>query len=132
MLSNLKLAAHHAMSKNQDGRVYFLGAIGIRQDGRLVHSRNSAVLDTLSPVSNVYKRFPESHAEARLTRKLGFGATVYVARLARGTGELAMARPCECCQAVLKAFRVKKVYYTISQTQYGVWDPEKNTDVYYD
>jgi hypothetical protein len=135
MLDMLKLAAKYAPSNEKDGRVYFLGAVGIRDDGRIVHARNSAVLDTETKKKwseqNVYKRFPGSHAEVRLTKKLGFGATIYVARVARGSGELAMARPCECCQSVIKAFRVKKVYYTISHNQWGIWDPVRDTDTYY-
>jgi len=128
MLDMLKLAAKYALKRND--RPFLLGAVGIRSDGRIVHSKNSAVIDTFEFA--VYKRFPEAHAEARLTKKLGFGATVYVARVSRGSGELAMARPCENCQSILKAFRVKKVYYTISKNQWGRWDPEKNIDSYYE
>lgn len=134
MLSLLNLAAKYSISKNKDERVFFLGAVGVRQDGRIVHSKNAAVFDTSfldGATSPPYKRFPGSHAEIRLSKKLGFNATVYVARVKKGTGELAMARPCECCQAVLRSFRVDKVFYTISDNQWGVWDVKKNTDFYY-
>lgn len=135
MLELLLTAAKHSASKCKDDRIFRLGAVGIRNDGATVHARNEAILDTHSRdkngMFNVYKRFPDSHAEARLTRKLGFGATVYVARVQKGNGELAMARPCECCQGILRAFRVKKVYYTISNNQWGSWDPKNNTDNYY-
>lgn len=138
MLDLLKLASKYAVFRTNDGRTFFIGAVGVRNDGRIVHSHNDAVLDTcrrgdesLNAVRSkfvIYKRFPESHAESRLTKKIGFGGIVYVARVARGSGELAMSRPCECCQNILKFFRVKKVYYTINNTQWGVWDPIKNTD----
>jgi len=135
MLDLLHLAAKYAALKHDDDRVFLLGAVGVRNDGRLVHAQNSSVLDTLKHVDwakkYVYKRFPESHAEVRLTRKLGFGATVYVARVTRNDGGLAMARPCECCQHVLKAFRVKRVYYSINNFEWGVWDPKKNIDMHY-
>jgi hypothetical protein len=135
MLDLLSRASKYAILKHDDDRVFLLGAVGMRKDGRLVHAQNAAVLDTLKRDAwtkmNVYRRFPESHAEIRLTRKLGFGATVYVARVRACNGDLAMARPCECCQTVLRAFRVKKVYYTINNNEWGVWDPLKDTDAHY-
>lgn len=134
MLDLLKLAAEYSDPCRDDERHFYLGAVGLRRDGRTVHSRNESVLDThhyttRSSFQN-YKRFAGSHAEFRLTKKLGFFATVYVARV-RAKGELAMARPCECCQLILKAFKVNKVYYTISSNQWGVWSPKDNTDAYY-
>jgi tRNA(Arg) A34 adenosine deaminase TadA len=132
MLELLRLAARYAVLKHDDDRVFLLGAVGVRSDGRLVHAQNSSVLDTLKRAEwNAYKRFPESHAEIRLTKKLGFGATMYVARVKRANHNLAMARPCECCRNIIKAFRVKKVYYTISDNEWGVWDPIKDCDTYY-
>lgn len=127
MLKLLKLAGEYAIANYDDKRAYLLGAVGVREDGRLVHSRNEAIYDTntrdKSGRFNIYKRFPESHAEVRLTGKLGFGADVYITRIARGTGEFAMARPCEICQSILKAFRIKKAYYTIDSSHYGIWYP---------
>lgn len=134
MLDLLSLASKYAVLKHDDDRVFLLGAVGVRNDGRQVHAQNAPVLDTLKRAEwakqNVYRRFPESHAEVRLTRKLGFGAVVYVARVMRANNDLAMARPCECCQNVLRAFKVRKVYYTISNNEWGIWDPWKNIDVY--
>lgn len=136
MLELLKLAAKYSLSNTKTERLYLLGAVGVRKDGKVVHARNEAVLDTYARdkqiLFNVYKRFPEGHAESRLAKKLDFGATVYVARVMKGNGNLAMSRPCECCQAILRAFRVKKVYYTISNNQWGLWDPSKNIDTYYE
>lgn len=135
MLKLLKLAAKYSSPNQNDQRIYSLGAVGVRDDGRIVHARNEAVFDTYTgskrSICSVHKRFPESHAEARLTKKLGLGGTVYVARVARCNQELAMARPCESCQSILKAFRVNKVYYSISQNEWGMWDPAKNTDTFY-
>ncbi len=39
------------------------------------------------------------------------GSTLYVSRVSK-SGELALAKPCEHCQAILKAFHVKEVHYT--------------------
>lgn len=127
MLDLLRQAAKYSISKSKDKRVYLIGAVGIREDGRMVHARNEAILDT--ETFYVYKRFPESHAEARLTRKLGFGATVYVARTSRRDGTLVMARPCECCRKILKSCRVERVFYTINENEWGVWNPVTNTDI---
>jgi tRNA(Arg) A34 adenosine deaminase TadA len=135
MLKLLKLAAEYSLPNDNGMRTFIVGAVGIRQDGKLVHSKNEAVFDTHSRDKKgffyQYKRFPEAHAESRLVKKIDFGATIYVARVIRSTGVLAMARPCETCQAILKAFKVDKVYYTISDNEWGCWSVKKSTDTYY-
>ena len=60
-----------------------------------------------------------AHAEARLARKIDYGSVVYVARTLK-SGEIAMARPCDRCYAVLKAKGVNKIYYTVNDSEYGV------------
>lgn len=84
----------------EDARHYYLGAVGIRRDGVLVASANGA------------HRFPESqhHAEARVLRKLGKGGILYVVRTL-ANGDWSISTPCEGCRALIKAHRVKKVYY---------------------
>jgi hypothetical protein len=135
MLKLLKLAAKYSASHSEDKRLFLLGAVGIRNDGCMVHARNDAVRDTCprddKSTFNIYKRFPDSHAEVRLTRKLGFNATVYVARVTKGNGDLAMARPCSTCEAILRAFRCKKAYYTISNSEWGCFDFRTNEDSFY-
>ncbi len=74
---------------------------------------------------------PESHAEGRVLRKLGKRGTLYVARVTKVTREFAMSRPCPMCQNRIKAFDVKKVYYTINKDQYGVWTPDTDLDRVY-
>ncbi len=101
-LERLKEAAEYAI-KREDHRDYLIGAIGIRADGVAVYSRNGSALD----------RTPEIHAESRLCRKLGKNASVvYVARYSRSRDELAMAKPCEHCMNILRAFKVKSVVYS--------------------
>ena len=122
MLDLLHLAAYYALQKSDDDdRAFLLGSVGVRSDGRIVHSKNSASNNII----------PEAHSEARLTKKLGFNATVYVARVSRGTKELAMARPCKSCQNILRSFRVKNVYYTISKNEYGMLNLATMVDTYY-
>jgi len=107
-------AANIASSKSQiqDHRTFRLGAVGIRNDGVVVSSRNGAAMD----------KCPSIHAEARLCNKLTQNATVFVARVLRD-GTWANSKPCPRCQATLKAHKVTKVYYTISPGIYGLMHP---------
>ncbi len=90
-------------------RQYRLGAVGVRTDGAIVTA------------SNVPQRTPEpnAHAEARLAKKLDWGSVVYVVRI-YSNGKLAIARPCKKCQIALRLRGVTRVYYSISETEYGV------------
>lgn len=86
-----------------------LGAVGIRCDGAMVASNNM----------NSREQDPRIHAEARLVRKLDYGSDVYVVRVMR-SGELGIARPCIKCQNALRIRGVRRVYYSISDTEYGI------------
>ena len=121
---NLAARAALANDNENDQRSFVLGAVGIRWDGKLVSSKNGAVHST----SSNYQTIPLSHAEPRLCRKLGKDGIVYVVRIARKDGSLAMARPCSVCQIILKSASVKKVYYSINSKHYGLWLPEKDQD----
>lgn len=90
-------------------RRHRLGAIGVRNDGAIVRA------------NNLPHRLPEpnAHAEARVVRKLDFGSTVFVVRVLRD-GSLTLARPCKTCQATMKFRGVKRCYYSINDTEYGV------------
>lgn len=132
MLDMLKLAAEYAgISNERDTRSFYLGVVGRRADGCIVHAKNLSVIDRSIDPNRVYRKSVQAHAEYRLTRKLGFNGTVYVARVARGTREFAMARPCELCQSVLRSYRVEKVYYSINENQFGIWFPKTDKDRVY-
>lgn len=91
---------------------YSVAAGAKRVSGPWVFSVNSSSRD----------KTPKAHAECRLVGKIDRGTVVYVARpLADGTW--GMAKPCPGCRMALRAFGVKKVYYTISQGNYGVMVP---------
>jgi tRNA(Arg) A34 adenosine deaminase TadA len=70
------------------------------------------------------KWFTHTHAEmdaiSQARRSDLKGATMYVARRLRLNGSLALARPCEICQKVLRDYGIRKAVYTISDTEYGV------------
>lgn len=95
-------------------RAFKIGCIAKRKDGAFVHSTNGK-----SPHVN-----PKVHAEARVLNKAGRGSQLWVARVT-ANGELTMAKPCKKCQALIIAKGVKKVYYSISPTEYGVWYPQE-------
>lgn len=112
-----KLWAHFEMiaklaASRQDERSFLLGAVGIRKDGVMVQATNGP------------SRLPcrLAHAEARLCRKLTPGSIVYVVRVRLADGKFGMARPCLSCQKILKSRGIKKVYYSINSTEYGVME----------
>ena len=107
----MNLAARISSKGNRYRRAY-VGAVGIRSDGATVTSYNGCV---------GYQK-PELHAEARLTKKLDFGAVVYVARIRRDNGSLCLARPCPDCFLILKHHKVRRVIYSISDWCFGTID----------
>jgi len=119
--SILHLAARFAEAGDEE-RSFKLAAIAQRSDGALVVSPNGAVRISQTPVIKL--REPSAHAEARVLRKAGYGAILFVARIHKD-GRWALARPCATCQARIKNQKVSKVYYTIGPGEYGVWTPNK-------
>ena len=94
----LRLAVDAARFGEDMLRSAFVGAVAIRRDGALVRARNGSST----------KVEPSVHAEARVLRKAGAGAKVYVARVKRD-GSIGCARPCKWCMAALKARHVASV-----------------------
>lgn len=106
-----EMAGKIATSKD-DRRSFLLGSIAVRGDGAIVSAVNS--------ISQEPNRL--LHSEYRISKKLDHGATVYVARIRLLNGERAMAKPCHDCFRVLVSKKVKRIYYTISNNEYGVID----------
>lgn len=107
----LKAAAEAALQNSEtcmDIRSFFLGSVGLRNDGVIVSSRNVAARDVALT----------HHAEARLSRKLTPQSEVWVARV-RKNGEWAMSRPCKSCQIKLKKAGVDRVVYTLGPNEWG-------------
>lgn len=100
--------AARVAEKQVDLRNHKLGAVGLRSDGALVFAFNGAAKQAT----------PEIHAEARLCRKLDYYGTVFVAR--RTASGFMLARPCADCLRKMKSRRVKKVFYTVGNNEYGV------------
>lgn len=110
---HFNIAAKIAMSKT-NRRHFILGSLAIRNDGAIVTAYNSP---TMQPMRH-------THSEFRLSRKLDYGATVYVVRVNHKTLNFCMAKPCGACMKALLSKRVKKIYYTISNEEYGVIIPK--------
>lgn len=129
MLDMLRLAAQVALpaggDSSTDPRNFYLGCVGIRQDGVLVSAKNGAVGSTKS--INNYQLVPTSHAEGRTLRKMGKGGVLFVARVAKKDGNYAMSAPCGMCQLLIRAAKIKKVYFTVSPIQYGIWTPSNDS-----
>jgi hypothetical protein len=129
MIEMLEMAAEVAISDDDDQRNFMLGGVGIRKDGARVLARNGAVY---SSEVDRYFIIPQAHVEVRLLRKLGAEGTMYIARVSRKDGSMVMARPCEMCQVFLRSKHTSKVYYTISNSQYGLFLPETGRDRVFD
>lgn len=129
MLDLLRVAAKTALPSHKgDVRQFWLGCVAVRKDGTLVKAKNGAAI---IPSHTKYYGIPSSHAEGRVVRKIDKGAILYVARVRREDGCLAMARPCGMCRSIIKAKKIKKVYYTINDNQYGVFYVDKDIDRVY-
>lgn len=61
-----------------------------------------------------------THAEVAVTRMTNArGTVVYIARIGRN-GQPALAKPCKACQEHMKELGVKRAFWTIDKTSYGV------------
>lgn len=109
------IARQVAVAKD-DRRTHRLGAVGVRSDGVLVCASNGPARAV--PRNPKKTSLPGAHAEARLCRKMDKRGVVFVVRI--NAGGYSLARPCPNCQRTLRSRKVVKVYYTISNNEYGV------------
>jgi tRNA(Arg) A34 adenosine deaminase TadA len=93
-------------------RHYLFGCVAIRDDNAIVVSTN---IRTREPTIN-------AHAEGRIAKKCGHGAVLYLARIDR-QGRWCNSKPCPGCTSLIRNRMVKRVYYTVSQDVYAVWNP---------
>lgn len=119
-----EIAANIAVLR-KDRRSFYIGAVGVRKDGVYVAASNMAV--SMPDTTNSKGFFAKAHAEFRVSRKLDFGAEVYVVRIRKGDGKICNARPCKTCRNFLRKRGVKKVYYSIDEhsgkIEYGTLIP---------
>jgi tRNA(Arg) A34 adenosine deaminase TadA len=107
----LHLAAESALASSEriDIRENLLGAIGLRNDGVIVVSRN---VSSQNPT-------PTHHAETRLLRKLTPNSEIWVARVKRN-GEWGLSKPCKTCESSLRNKGISRIVYTIGPNEWGV------------
>jgi hypothetical protein len=116
MPTMFRLAKKIAISK-KDKRGFLVGAVAIRKDGTIVKACNSPHMGE--------SQNPKAHAEYKLAKKLDKYAVVYVLRVRRGDGSVGLAKPCPDCERTLRSKKVTKVFYSISDNEYGVLDLTK-------
>lgn len=116
--------------REDDERNFWFGCVGIRNDGVVVSSRNGSVQQLFSKSLNPdeMQKISDYHAEGRVLKKMTRGGTLYVARVSRQTRQLQLARPCGRCRARIRSYRIDKVYYSISNDEYGLWLPMEAED----
>jgi len=86
---------------------YCLAAVGLRNDGTMVYAQNGGGCCAIK------NRHPfQSHAEARLTKKLDVDSIVFVARVKKKNYESGNAKPCANCEGFMRAKGISRVYYT--------------------
>lgn len=111
-----KKAAELASNSKERNKKFDLACIALRKDGVLVKATNITVIQN---------RSPSSHAEARVLRKSGTGAIIWIVRVLKDKKTWAMAKPCKNCQSLIKNYNVKKVYYSTGPGNYEIWTPDK-------
>lgn len=102
------IAAKLTIAK-KDERSFLIGSIARRSDGALVSAINSA------------SEYPNRllHSEYKISKKCDVGSVIYVCRVRLLDGTFGTARPCQPCRKCLISRGVSKVYYTISQNEFG-------------
>lgn len=86
---------------------FLIGASALRADGCWVTAHNEAAPEVTR----------QTHAEYRLSRKIGPDAIVFVVRVRRD-GSIGCAKPCPACEKVLRSRKVSVVYYTTENGTY--------------
>jgi tRNA(Arg) A34 adenosine deaminase TadA len=122
MIEMFQMALEYA-TRRQDERLFLLGTVAIRgSDQKIVKSRNLPVMidqDVMSGYNTRYP-YPHKHSEANIIAKITPKTVIWNARGRKLDGRFAMARPCQTCETLLGYAGVEKVYYTISELEYGV------------
>ena len=105
----LRIAKKIALREKDIKRRALHGAVAIRYDGVLIGSSN---------IANTGK-CQLAHAESRVLKKAGQNSIIYVVRVTRDR-QLRLSRPCSGCLSEMINRKVKKVYYSINNNEYGV------------
>ena len=113
MIDLLEMAFNVACCDDDLHKQFFVACASRRNDGAIVISTNG---------STRTNRVSASHAEARALNKSDHGSVLYVARALRDKKTPALAKPCATCQAIIRNKRVQKVFFTVDEEHYGIWN----------
>lgn len=90
-----------------------LGACLVDRRGRIVTSKHNEY--KTHPILARFTEYPCLHAESNCIISHGLdnchGLELYVCRV-RHDGSLAMSKPCETCEALMREVGISRVYYT--------------------
>lgn len=124
MIDYFEIAAKIALpQKEDDKRAFWLGAVYIRSDNKIVMSRNG---ESISTKNDRFISNPQYHCEGRVLRKGDHNGIMYIARVRRKDYKFGCAKPCQFCQPIIRSKSVEKVYYTIDNERYGIWHVARN------
>lgn len=103
----------------QNQNKFKLGAV-LAKGGRVISTGIN--LNRTHPLAQRYSKKPIGyHAELAAClrgREMTQGCTIYICRVLKKDGKLAMAKPCPCCTQILQLFGVDRIYYTAKD---GSW-----------
>lgn len=104
---------------------YRLGSVVIQRRKILARAFNTDKTHTLTNTDMYAEKWKGIHAEIAACLKVSKSqlehADVYVVRIMKN-GAMAMSRPCHICKAVLSRFGIQRVFYSISDDEYGVME----------
>ena len=91
--------------------------------GCLIETKEFSVFTSNKTISEF--RNTTFHAEARAisstTSKIARNSVIFVARITKH-GTFRLALPCKACRKRIEEACIKKAYFTVSDTEYGIWN----------
>lgn len=107
-------------AKNED---YKHGAVLVRGGSVINSSYNMSIPSKFADRHKIHDGIATRHAEVNVVlgidRSMTVNAVVYVVRVSRG-GNFRLSKPCAMCLSIMKFVGIKRVYYSISNDEYGV------------
>ena len=137
MCKELRALRGAAKAAEQSGHDTFRHGAALIKGGSILNV--SANSDNHSSFGQRFRSSPgpaTHHAELAcilgIDKSSTTGATVYVARINKN-GKWRMSKPCSMCHEAMKFAGIKKVVYTISDNEWGVYKlQDENVEIGYD
>lgn len=91
--------------------------------GCLIETKECSIFTSNKTISEF--RNTTFHAEARAisstNSKIARNSVIFVARITK-YGKFRLALPCKACRKRIEEVSIKKAYFTVSDTEYGIWN----------